>query len=569
MVYSDHVPATAGDTGNVTPGAVGAVHPRRLHGRRLLDREHGARERDRRHADGVRRRTRPRRRRPPPTRTGSRTPRSPSTSVRRSTAPRATRSARRAGVKFGQRVGTPDAAADRAGRLQRLPGAVRREVHRPADRRRTPNLIHNGYQVTDANGNLVDLDGNTLSEPFSGTPGFPGFSPTATQTLAVPGRHAGGRHPGHLRLHLRPARAQGRHETGCTTGRNAGRRGRPARPGRLLLRRRTPSTTTRRSRRSSTRLATDGITPTNTLFVISAEENDQFAGANVGRATAADAGRLRRRHRGRATTRRARSASCRRTSRACSRAPPSSSTQFDIEPQGASIYVHGQPGRERPDGPPARARHGGDDRPNDPYSGVDDEKIAQLPGRRARAARPAPADRRPAADADLHALPEAGLLLRRTTSATPNVEHQHRLRLRPRLLQPEHRHHLGRRSPGQAWPANGVDGPEPGRGQPAERPGVDEHGSARRAGRARGSRRPTSGRRCCYLARSDRRLPVRRPRDHAGPDVGARASSRRRQELAAAYDQINSSVGQFATDTLLADTKALAVRLERPTTAPT
>ena len=33
------------------------------------------------------------------------------------------------------------------------------------------------------------------------------------------------------------------------------------------------------------RLAADGITPANTEFVISAEENDQFAGANVGRAT--------------------------------------------------------------------------------------------------------------------------------------------------------------------------------------------------------------------------------------------------------------------------------------------
>jgi hypothetical protein len=30
------------------------------------------------------------------------------------------------------------------------------------------------------------------------------------------------------------------------------------------------------------------------------------------------------------------------------------------------------------------------------------------------------------------------------------------------------------------------------------------------------------------------------------------------QDLAAGYDQINSSVGQFATDTLIADTKALA-----------
>ena len=39
--------------------------------------------------------------------------------------------------------------------------------------------------MTDANGNLVDLDGNTLTEPFTHAPGFPGFSPTATQTLAV------------------------------------------------------------------------------------------------------------------------------------------------------------------------------------------------------------------------------------------------------------------------------------------------------------------------------------------------------------------------------------------------
>jgi len=31
-----------------------------------------------------------------------------------------------------------------------------------------------------------------------------------------------------------------------------------------------------------------------------------------------------------------------------------------------------------------------------------------------------------------------------------------------------------------------------------------------------------------------------------------------RRDLAKGYDQINSSVGQFATDTLLADTKALA-----------
>src|SRR5262249_21282657 len=36
------------------------------------------------------------------------------------------------------------------------------------------NQFHDGYRVTDASGNLVDLDGNTLREPFSGTPGFTG-----------------------------------------------------------------------------------------------------------------------------------------------------------------------------------------------------------------------------------------------------------------------------------------------------------------------------------------------------------------------------------------------------------
>ena len=39
----------------------------------------------------------------------------------------------------------------------------------------TPNLTHNGYQVTDANGNLVDLDGNEIHEPFTRhSPGSPG-----------------------------------------------------------------------------------------------------------------------------------------------------------------------------------------------------------------------------------------------------------------------------------------------------------------------------------------------------------------------------------------------------------
>src|SRR5262249_5898219 len=47
-----------------------------------------------------------------------------------------------------------------------------------------PNRSRNGYQVTDASGNLVDLNGNTITNAFAGTAGFPGFSPNASQTLA-------------------------------------------------------------------------------------------------------------------------------------------------------------------------------------------------------------------------------------------------------------------------------------------------------------------------------------------------------------------------------------------------
>src|SRR3954451_17007634 len=47
------------------------------------------------------------------------------------------------------------------------------------------NVTHDGFPVTDANGNLTDLNGNTMQEPFTHTPGFPGFNPTASQSLAA------------------------------------------------------------------------------------------------------------------------------------------------------------------------------------------------------------------------------------------------------------------------------------------------------------------------------------------------------------------------------------------------
>ena len=139
--------------------------------------------------------------------------------------------------------------------------------------------MHNGYQVTNSAGNLVDLDGNQINGAFlTNHPGLPGLQPDGVADAGLHGRHAGGRHPGDLRLHLRRARQEDRSD-----GVHVAETTRSARE--------TPATAAALKSYDNAfetffqRLAADGITPQNTLFVISAEENDQFAGANVGRAT--------------------------------------------------------------------------------------------------------------------------------------------------------------------------------------------------------------------------------------------------------------------------------------------
>src|SRR5581483_7513860 len=235
------------------------------------------------------------------------------------------------------------------------------------------NVFHHGYRVTDASGNLVDLDGNTLQEPFTHTPGFSGFSPTATQTLAVLADMQEAGIPvtyGYISdLHERKADTR----TGCTSA-SPESVGRPLGPGDSCY-----VTNAQHYdaafERFFRRLAGDGVTPANTLFVISSEENDQFAGANVGRATEPTP------------------AGCDGVTTPCTYATgqigelqanikgllagtASSSTQFDIEPQGAAIYVHGQPAANDPVVRQLErdtAAMTGDD----PYSGVSGEQVAR------------------------------------------------------------------------------------------------------------------------------------------------------------------------------------------------
>jgi hypothetical protein len=202
-----------------------------------------------------------------------------------------------------------------------------------------PNMSHHGYPVTDANGNLVDLDGNTLQEPFTHTPGFPGFNPTASQSLAVLADMQEAGIPvtyGYISdTHDKKSGA-----TGCTSPGNALGPGDACSVAALHAYDNAFNTFFQR-------LAADGITPANTEFMISAEENDQFAGANVGRATeptpagcdgvtvacnytTSQDGELQANIKGLLST------------------TASSGTQYDVQPQGASIYVHGQPPADDP-----------------------------------------------------------------------------------------------------------------------------------------------------------------------------------------------------------------------------
>ena len=133
--------------------------------------------------------------------------------------------------------------------------------------------------------------------------------------------------------------------------------------------------------------------------------------------------------------------------------------------------------------------------------------------------------------------------------------HQPLLRLQPRLLQPEHRHHLGRRSSAPVWPRAVSTGPPPAGGNEST---------------TRTRRTPCRCQPAGHLGRGDRSAPdaaaPRRATDDYQTDgrvisQALRSPSsalRDTEDLAAAYQQINSSVGAFATDTLIADSAALA-----------
>ena len=395
--------------------------------------------------------------------------------------------------------------------------------------------MHNGYQVTNAAGNLVDLNGNRSTERSSQPPGLPGLQPDGVAVARLPRRHAGGRHPGDLRLHLRHARQEGAAPPAAPRPATRSAPVTPATSPRCTA-------TTMRSRRSSSASRPTASRRPTPMFVISAEENDQFAGANVGRAIQPTP------------------AGCDGVTVACNYATgqigelqanikgllsttASSGTQFDVEPQGASIYVHGQPAANDPTVRQLE-RDTAAMTSNIPYSGVPNEHIVkyQAGALEQRVLHMQTNDPLRTPTYTIFPMPDyffsttgrtsRSTLASRTTTATTG-----RTSTSPGS---------GMVGPGVA--VRGVDGPGPAGGNESHDPNSTHtvpQASTVGTWVEETDQRPT----LLYLVGLTDDYPsdghvITQALTSPSASLDAVAA------LAAGYDQINSSVGQFATDTL-------------------
>ena len=451
-------------------------------------------------------------------------------------------------VKFGQATPSPSARPDalptEPGGYTGYQGLFGARYVAPVLGAGTPNLTHAGYPVTDGTGALTDLSGVAITNQFSHTPGFPGFSPTASQTLAYLADMQESGIPityGYISdIHERKAGT-----SNCTTA-TATASGRPVGPG--------DSCYVSNAKAYDAafaaffdRLQKDGITPANTVFLISAEENDQFAGANVGRASqptpagcdgitvacqyaAGQVGELQANVNGLLST------------------TASKSTAFDIEPQGASIYVHGQPAA---DDPAVRQleRDTAAMTGNNPYSGSTAEKIVkyQAGAVEQRILHMQTGDPLRTPTYTLFPVPDYFF-----STSGPNVS-----------INSSFAWDHGYYSPNIdiTWAAlagpgvarRGVDGPQPTNGNEASDPN-----STRTVPQASGTG--------TYVDEVDLRPTLMHlvglhddyPSDGTIVNQVLTHPTATPESLAALYRQLNSSVGAFATDTLIAESSALA-----------
>ena len=455
-------------------------------------------------------------------------------------------------VKFGQTTPTPSAQPDLlptepmpdgspGGGYEGYQGLFGARYVAPQLGEGTPNLTHNGYQITDAAGNLVDENGNEIQEPHIFRPGFPGFSPTASQTLAyladmqeagIPVTYG----------YISDVHDKKSGQTGCTSPGNALGPGDPCAVSSLQSYDQAFETFLQR-------LATDGITPANTEFVIGSEENDQFAGANVGRATeptpagcdgvtvpchytSSQDGELQTNIKGLLST------------------TPSAGTQYAVDAQGASLYAQGNPG---PNDPAVRQleRDTAAMTNTNAYSGVT-EHIAKYQAGQVE-------------QRVLH-MQTNDPLRTPTYSIFPVPDYFFATSGNPVSFNNGFAYDHGYYSPniditwvamaGPGVAVNGVDGPGPTGGNESQDPN-----STHTVPEA-----STDG---TWVEETDIRPTLLdlvglhddyQPDGHVITQALAHPSGalQATEALAKGYSQINSSVGQLATDTLIADTKALA-----------
>ncbi|HEV3308900.1 MAG TPA: hypothetical protein VG815_00030, partial [Chloroflexota bacterium] len=189
------------------------------------------------------------------------------------------------GVKYGQSSASPTAVSDL---LPNEPGGGYSGFqalfgHRyvaPQLGAGIASLSRNGYEITNAAGNLVDLNGNQINGAFlSNHPGFPGFGPiNASQTLAYVADMQESGVPVtygyiadiHGNEHIPGVSACSSAPSALGTGTAC-----------YVAQAQYYDTA---FQNFFQRLAADGITPQNTEFVVSSDEGDHEAGANVGRA---------------------------------------------------------------------------------------------------------------------------------------------------------------------------------------------------------------------------------------------------------------------------------------------
>jgi hypothetical protein len=188
-------------------------------------------------------------------------------------------------IKYGQTTPSPtavtDSLPDEPGGYNGFQALFGHKYVAPQLGAGQDNLSRNGYEVTNAAGNLVDLNGNEIDGAFlTDYPGFPGFSSiNASQTLAymadmlesgvpVVSGYISDLHGNEFIPALSSSCAHAGDALGSGSACYIAQAAYYNQAFGIFFK----------------RLAADGITPSNTLFILSSDEGDHEAGANVGRA---------------------------------------------------------------------------------------------------------------------------------------------------------------------------------------------------------------------------------------------------------------------------------------------